>query len=188
MERVLQTIQRMVAFYLTQNETKRYVHVLDKIVDSYNSRYHRMIDMPPNEAEKNSNRLKVNFALSKYYAKSIHRRKKPKYKIGTYVRAVKKGVFKRSFDEQYDVDFYLIHDIKRNLPFPMYVLRDPDGVLQDDLYYEEEIQPFTSDVWKIERVIKRRKRGRKSEALVKWLGFKNPEWIEDKNLSENISQ
>ena len=32
-ERVLQTIQRMIAFYMTENESRRYIHVLDKIVD-----------------------------------------------------------------------------------------------------------------------------------------------------------
>ena len=191
-ERVLQTIQKMVAFYLTENETRRYIHVLQSIVDSYNKRYHRMIKMSPNDAEREVNHLKVRFALSEYYAKAIHRSKKPKYKIGQYVRVAKRGVFKRSFDEQFDVDFYIIHDIKKNLPFPMYVLRDTNGVVQSDLYYEEEITPFTpeGDVWKVEKVLRRRKRGRKKESYVKWLGFpeQHNSWIDDKDLSEHFRE
>ena len=144
--------------------------------------------MSPNEAEQDKNLDKVRLALSEYYAKAIHHAKKPKYAIGTYVRAKKHGIFKRSYDEQFDTDFFIIHDIKRNLPFPMYVLKDPNGVILDDLYYSEEIQPYTSETWKVEKVVRRRKRGRRNESLVKWLGFPSEQnsWVEDKDLEEKF--
>ena len=189
-ERVLQTIQRMVAFHMTENETRSYINILDKIVDSYNARYHRMIKMSPNEAEKEKNRLRVRLALEEYYSKAIHRKKKPKYKIGQYVRVAKKYLFKRSYDEQFDVDFYVIHDVKTHLPFPMYILRSPDGVIQSDFYYEEEITPYSSDIWKVDKVIRRRKRGRRNESLVKWLGFSNAHnsWVDDRELGDDFRQ
>ena len=181
-------MQRMVAMYTTENEQLRYIHELDKIVDSYNSRYHRIIRMSPNQAEQDKNLDRVRLALSEYYAKAIHHAKKPKYTIGTYVRAKKHGIFKRSYDEQFDSNFYIIHDIKKNLPFPMYALKDPNGTILDDLYYESEIQPYTSEIWKIEKVVRRRKRGRKNESLVKWLGFPDEQnsWIDDRDLSEKF--
>ena len=106
------------------------------------------------------------------------------------MRAVKKGVFKRSYDEQFDVDFYIIHDIKKNLPFPMYILKSPEGNVLSDLYYEEEITPYTNEEWKIEKVIKRRKRGRRRESLVKWLGFSdaNNSWVDDSQLGEKFQR
>ena len=189
-ERVLQTLQRMLAFYMTQNETRTYIHVLDKIVDGYNDRFHRMIKMSPNNAEKIENLINVRYALEDYYQKAIHRKRKPKYKVNDWVRAVKKGVFKRSYDEQFDVDFYIIHDIKKNLPFPMYILKSPEGNVLSDLYYEEEITPYTNEEWKIEKVIKRRKRGRRRESLVKWLGFSdaNNSWVDDSQLGEKFQR
>ena len=165
--------------------------MLDDIVKSYNFRFHRMINTSPELAEKEQNHFKVRLAQERYYHKIIEKSKTPKYKVGQYVRVAKSGnVFKRSYDEQFDTDFYIIEDIKKNLPRPMYVLKSPLGITQTDLYYEEEISPFTSDVFKIDKVLRRRTRNGRPQSLVKWLGFPAEEasWIDDRNLTDNFQR
>ena len=176
---------------MTENETRKYINVLDDIVKSYNLRWHRMINMSPEQAEKEQNHFNVRLSQERYYHKIIEKSKKPKYKVGEYVRVAKSGnVFKRSYDEQFDTDFFIIEDIKRNLPRPMYILKSPLGVVQTDLYYEEELQPYRSDVWKIEEVLRRRRRNGRAQSLVKWLGFPLEEasWIDDTNLTEKFQR
>ena len=40
-ERVQQTLQRILAFWLTENETTRYIDHFQDVINVYNSRYHR---------------------------------------------------------------------------------------------------------------------------------------------------
>ena len=41
---------------------------------------------------------------------------------------------------------------------------------------------FPGNVYKIEKVLKKRKRRGISESLVKWVGWKEPSWEKDKNI------
>ena len=57
------------------------------------------------------------------------------------VRVVIKGnPFLRSYEERYDIDYYIIDKVYDNLERPMYGLRTPEGVVQTDKYYEQELQ------------------------------------------------
>ena len=40
---------------MTENETEKWIDVLDDIVFAYNNRYHRIIKMSPNNAEEEKN-------------------------------------------------------------------------------------------------------------------------------------
>ena len=94
--------------------------------------------MSPNQADKPKNAYKVRLALEDYYAEQRSKsKKKPRFKIGSYVRVAKSNTypFKRSYDEQYDTEVYTISGIKSNLFRPLYELRNGDGVLMDDRYY-----------------------------------------------------
>lgn len=187
-ERVQRTIQGIIGKALTGSETRRYIDILPKVVATYNRRIHRMIGMPPYRAERAVNHVAVRLAMTKHHEKALRLAKKPKYKIGQYVRValkIEKDKFKKSYDETFGVEIYIVHEVLTHLPRPMYRLRRGDDVVLDDKYYEEELQLVSNDIFKVEKVLERRTRRGKREALVKWLGWSgSPDWIPASDLSD----
>jgi hypothetical protein len=71
---------------------------------------------------------------------------------------------------------------------PVYLIKDDHGEILEGTFYAEELQKVikTDDVYKIETILKKRKKGRRVQYLVKWLGY--PEsfnrWIFKKDLQK----
>ena len=184
-ERVQKTLQQNLSKHMTQNETRTYINFLDDIVRSYNRRFHSMIRMSPNQAERERNHLKVRLAMEEYYHKAELRQKKPTLKVGEYVRVrVQETAFQRSYDETFSVKLYVIHKVLTNMPRPMYMLKDGNDVVMDDKYYEEELQPV-SGVFKIKHVLPggRTFRGRR-QRQVEWMGWPKLTWVNEADLEE----
>ena len=188
-ERFNRTFQNMLYKYLSEFETRRYLDVLEDIVASYNTRYHRMIGMSPNEAEDDKNQMNVALAMESYRSKlklSVNRA--PKLKIGQLVRiALQKTVFHRGYNEQTNYEVFIIKSVKLKLGKPLYYLETYDK--REELvggFYEHELTPVNSDIFRIEKVLKTRKRGSVVEHFVKWKGYDSGHnsWI----TSDDITQ
>lgn len=185
-ERFNRTLQMLIYKYMTENETNRYIDVLQRLVKTYNNRKHRMIGMTPNEAELNQNNehLQLNLVQKKQLEKI--KKKKPKYQIGSYVRIAKqKGKFSRSYDEQTMQEIFKIKSINTSKPIPLYNISNFDG--SEDIvggFYEFELIPVVTNTYRIEKVIKKRKVGGKIQLFVKWKGFGNEHnsWIDGSNV------
>lgn len=185
-ERFNRTLQMLIYKYMTENETNRYIDVLQKLVESYNKRKHRMIGMTPLEAEQNQNNehLRLNLVQQKQIEKI--KRKKPKYTIGSYVRIAKqKGKFSRSYNEQMMQEIFKIKSINVSKPIPLYNLTNFDG--SEDIiggFYEFELVPVITNVYRIEKVLKKRKIRGKLQLFVKWKGFgdEHNSWIDGENV------
>lgn len=188
-ERFNRTLQRLVYNYMTENETLRYIDKLPELMQTYNSRTHRSIGMSPLEAELPENHLKVRKKLDEHYLKT--KTKKPKYIVGQLVRiALQKGVFSRGYKEQSNEEIFRISRIKTTLPIPLYFLEEFDK--SNELlggFYAHEITPVNSDIFRVEKVIKRRTRKGKRELFVKWKGF--PErynsWVSEENVTTTFN-
>ena len=176
-ERVQATLQNYVSRYQTEHATDRYVHVMDKIVKLYNSKFHRIIKMSPDQAERGHNHDRVRLHLSEYYQKGRESRKKPKYKVGQWVRVINvRGTFARSYNQTFGQYMYQIHRVDTNLPRPLYSLTSSSGEKMADRYYEEELQLIggqDGNVFKVNAIIGRRRNPQTGvrEVLVNWVGF-----------------
>jgi Integrase core domain/Chromo (CHRromatin Organisation MOdifier) domain len=185
-ERFNRTLQMIIYKYMTENETNRYVDVLQDLVRSYNHRRHRMINMTPYEAEKNENNehLQLNLIQQKQIVEQ--KKQKPNLKIGEYVRIAKqKGKFSRSYDEQAMQEIYKIKTIDLRKNIPLYHLTDYDG--KEELvggFYEFELTPVKTETFRIEKVLKKRKFKGKEQLFVKWKGFgdNHNSWIDASNV------
>lgn len=185
-ERFNRTLQMLIYKYMTENETNRYIDALDKLVETYNNRKHRMIGMTPSDAEmnKNNEHLQLNLIQAKQHENI--KRKIPKFKIGSYVRIAKqKGKFARSYDEQMMQEIFKIKSVNTSKPIPLYTLTNFDG--SEDIiggFYEFELVPVITNTYRIEKVLKRRKVGGKTQLFVKWKGFGNEHnsWIDGENV------
>lgn len=173
-ERLNRTLQNKLFRYMTENETQKWKGKLSDIVYGYNNRYHRMIKMTPNEADKDINRNRVIANLSRYYDKAMRKRKKPEFKVGDVVSIQKLGnVFAKGYYQMFTDHLYKVREIHTKLPIPMYSLIDYDGKEEiEGRFYANELQLANFEVYKVERVLKERvNRNGKKEVLVKWKGW-----------------
>lgn len=188
-ERFNRTLQNIMYKYMTEHETNRYIDVLQELIKSYNNRKHRMIDMSPFQAENNiDNRLKISLLQAK--RNSFIKQQQPKYKIGTYVRIAKqKGKFSRGYEEQTTQEIFKIYKIDTSKKIPLYHIETYNGDEQiKGGFYSHELTPVSTDIFRVEKILKRRTRKGVRELFVKWKGFdpKYNSWINENDIQQNF--
>lgn len=200
-ERFNRTLQSLVYKFMTENETNRYLDYIDKqgikrpvlqsLVISYNTRIHRMIGTSPFNAEHDENsHMEIRKKMSTYYQKI--KPKKPKFNIGDTVRVMKlKGKFDRGYNERAAKEIFKIHGIKTNLKIPMYILSNYRGneIIKGN-FYQHELVKVSGDIFRIEKVLKRRTYRGKKQIYVKWKGFDDSfnEWINANQISQVFNE
>ena len=163
--------------YFSANNTRQYIDVLDEMVKNYNETVHSSINMTPIEASKEMNENKVWLNLYSIPKEG----KDPKYSVGYKVRITKKKTtFEKGYTPRWTEEvFTIIDEVLRTDP-PTYKIRDYNDESIQGSFYEPELQKTSQDIYRIEKVI--RKRGNK--ALVKWLGYPDSfnSWIDSKDV------
>ena len=161
-ERFNRTIKTRIWHYLTYKNTKRYIDVLQQLVNSYNKSFHRSIGMPPIAVnKKNENEFWV-----KLFGDGGSSVSKPKLKEGDNVRVTMKNC---DFDKGYIPNWSLNHLFlrnSRNESRPVYKLRRKNAEQVDALFYPEEIQKIYKNTFLVEKVIQKKN----GKALVKGKG------------------
>lgn len=192
-ERVNRTLKTMIFTYLSDREKLRYIDVLHLIKRSYNNKPHRSLKgLTPNEADKIRNELLVRGIHMMRYAKIEEKRKLDlPLELGNTVRikTSASGVSssRRIYAEQFHGEYFRITRINRSMPIAMYYVQSLDsGEHIEDGFYAQELQRVRGDIFKVERVLKRRVRRGVPEILVKWQFFssKHNEWIPEANIVE----
>ena len=178
-ERFNRTLKRLIYSFMTENETNRYIDALPHLLLSYNLRKHRSIKMTPAEAENPENHSIIDYHIQQQYNKFL--KKKPKLSVGQLVRIAKqKTPFSRGFLPTTNFEVFRIHSIKVNLPIPLYILEEYDksNIIKGG-FYSFELTPVNSDIFRIEKVLKKKKVKGKEKLYVKWKGFESKynSWI-----------
>lgn len=158
------------------NGSYKWIHILEKIVKKYNNTKHRTIGMKPTQV----NKLNEKQLLQTVFRKPIKTKfTKPLYKIGTKVRISKyKNIFEKSYTPNWSTEIFIIIKINPTNP-ATYMLKDLNENVIQGCFYEKEIHEAKHpDVYLVERVLKTK--GKKS--LIKWLGFKDPTWINTSDI------
>lgn len=186
-ERFNRTLKVLMYKYMTANETDRFIDVLQPLVNTYNLRTHRMIGMSPTEAENEANAHLIRRRQEERYAERV--RQPPRFKKGQTVRVSKqKGQFDRGYDQQFLEEIYRIKRVFTRLPIPTYELEtlDRDETVEGNFYANEltEADPPEDEIYKIEKILKRKKDKRSGKILVyvKWKGYRNPSWIPEEDV------
>lgn len=189
-ERVQRTLQSLIYKYIEYKGKLKFVDVLPSLVQTYNTKVHRIIKMTPKEAELNKNRKRVRENLRLYYNKAgMNAKKKPKFKIGDVVRILaNRGKFGRSYDNSFTQEVFKIYKINTNLAHSMYFVTDwyeEEKIVGS--FYEQELQKIRGDVFKAD-VLKRRIRKGVKEVFVHWIGYpeERNEWIVDSTLYDTF--
>ena len=190
-ERVNKSYQILLYKFLTDRETLRYVDQLDGFTRTYNDRAHRTLqNMTPNQADLPENEVQVRGIHVARYAKV--RRKKPTFKIGDMVRIKTEtdrvSSSRRAYAEQFQGEYYRVMRVNRKLPIPMYYIMslDTNEHIKGGFYSNHLVKIDVGDgVYKIDKILERRGRGRNQRALVRWkyFGPTHDSWI---NLTQDL--
>ena len=160
---------------------------IDQAMKIYLNRKHSTIGMSPAQAEKEDNGAEIRQNLFKFFQKGRKIKNIPKYKINDTVRIWKeRHIFQRGYSEKFSREFFKIIKVLQNLPVPRYVLADSAGDVITGKFFEDELIRFEpSDLFEIE-VLRKRKRGKKTEYLVHYIGYPSSmdQWIPEKNLDK----
>jgi hypothetical protein len=183
-ERLNKTLKSKLWTYFTWKNTLRYVDILPELINSYNNTYHRSIKTKPSLVNK-SNEKEIWYTL---YGKEPTR-KGYKFRIGDQVRISKsKRLFDKGYLQSWNEEIFTIAKrIPRNPP--VYKLKEYDGDEVEGTFYENELQRVVreeNDLFRVEKVLKTRKRGKTTEHFLKWLGYpdKYNSWIPSGDLNK----
>ncbi len=184
-ERFNRTLKTKMWKYFTHRNTYQYIDVLQDMVRSYNNTYHRTIGRSPTSVKKEDEPI---IKLKMYGPERGP--SKPKLKVGDKVRISKT---RRTFDKGYlpnwTLEIFTVSEVFPTNP-PTYSLKDYDDEKIEGTFYDTEVQKVIKmdDIYKIEKILKTRRRGRVKEYLVKWKGYPNKfnSWVNEKDMSESI--
>lgn len=173
-ERANKTIKIKLYKYFSYHGTTNWISVLQAIIDEYNNTKHRTIGISPNQVDKENEK----FILDHVYRFKPHY-KKPKFKVGDSVRISRyKKIFDKSYRPQWTTEVFKVSEVRHTSP-RTYNIRDLDGNEIEGSFYEQEISICKEpDVYLVEKILKEKN----GKAFVKFIGFKDPEWIDKSNI------
>ena len=166
-ERFNGTLKNRMWRYFTAAATHKWVNVLQQLVKGYNHARHRIIEMAPAEVTKEKE-IPMWLKQEGVEVKDVV----AKVKVGDYVRLSKvKGVFGRGFLPQWTEEVFIVTNVRTKDPIQIKV-KDLEGNDIEGSYYKEEVQVVSKpNMYRIEHIVRTRKRGGKKEYLIKWLGY-----------------
>ena len=166
----------------TAENTRNWINMLDKLVNDYNNKKHSTIKMTPTEASLKENEETVYDNINK----PLKIKNVQKFKVGDTVRISRiKGLFEKGYLPNWSEEIYKVVEVKNTKPYT-YILEDSSGELIVGSFYNEELQKTKQEVFRIEKVIRKKKIDGVDYALVKWLGYnqKDNEWIPLKDIEK----
>lgn len=191
-ESVIRTLKNKLYRYMTEKQTLRYIDVLGDMVDSYNGTYHRSIKRAPNTVTKDNEWEIFRLPYLTKQKKQARPIKPPtyKFKIGDLVRlSYLEKVFDRGYDQKWTGELFRIEKRYVRRGIPVYNVQDYDGESITGTFYEPELQRVDvppDHVYKIEKIVKERKRKGEKEYLVRWLNWpkKYDLWIKASDIQD----
>jgi hypothetical protein len=171
-ERAIKSFRMRLHRLITYRQSERFIDVLQEIVTAYNRAVHSSIGIAPNDVTQKNERA-VWWTLY-WPRKPIKKMKAYLFKVGDMVRiSYARHAFTRAHDLQFTGEVFKIISRTRRDFLPVYKLEDLAGDCISGTFYTEELTASPhGDEWKIEKIIRSRKRkGEAPEVLVKWIHF-----------------
>lgn len=185
-ERVIKTIKSKLYRYFTFKRDYTYIDRLQDFVNSYNTTYHRSIGMAPNQVTKDNETI-VWWRL--YWPNTLLKKQPFRFNVGDHVRITYlKTIFTREYDDKWTGEVFTISERKHRGALPIYRLKDYNRDEIQGTFYQSELQKIDvndNDLWKVEKILKSKGKGRNKQYFVKWLYWpkKFNSWINASDLT-----
>jgi hypothetical protein len=175
-ERFNRTLKGKMFKYFTKVGNHRYINILQDLVDSYNNSIHRSIKMRPSEV----NTYNEHVAFKNLYGE-VEPPLKPKIKIDDKVRLrYELGPFDKSFYPNWTDEVFDVKGINTGSHKPYYILENYNKK-RVGRYYPEEVQKIRENLYRVEKILKKKKVNGKTLYFVKWLNYPSEynSWVEN---------
>ena len=183
-ERFIRTLKERIWRYFTYKKNKKFINDLPLFMESYNNSVHSTTHLAPSKVTKNDEL----YLLQQMYD-TPRREIKQKFFVGQTVRiSMTKRPFKKGYESKWTEEIFNVSAIKHTNPIT-YKLHDLQGDPIKGLFYTEELQRVRihpDHTYRVESIIKTRRRNKKTEYYVKWFGFpeKFNSWIQKEDIKE----
>ncbi len=136
-ERWNRTMKERMFKYFSANSTRRYIDVLDALVEQYNNKYHSSIKMSPTVASLKQNEYS---SWRNLYPATDRQPTTPTFAVGDRVRITKKKtIFEKGYTPRWTEEVFTISKIQYTDP-PTYKIKDSNGEEIQGSFYERELQ------------------------------------------------
>ena len=153
----------------TAENTRKWIDMLDQLLHGYNNRIHSTTGMTPVKASLKDNEMKVLHNIIN--KKRLMPQSKPKFIVGNKVRISRmKGIFEKGYLPNWSEEVYTIENVQDTNPIT-YIIKDSLGEIIQGSFYSEELQKTDQEIYRIEKVIRKKKIDGVEHALVKWSGY-----------------
>lgn len=177
-ERFNRTLKTRMWRAFTKQGNHKWLDLLPKLLYAYNHSYHRTLGRAPADVTREN---EADVWLDQYGGKKS-KPKKQKFSLGDRVRISRhKATFEKGYEPNWSEEEYIIHSVNLKYSPITYKIRTLDGSeLIEGSFYEQELQLVkeTDGYYRIDEVIRTHGRGANKKALVRWRGYKQPEWID----------
>lgn len=178
-ERFNRTLKKKIYQQFSLRGNYKWVDILPRLVDEYNTTRHRTIKMAPNDVDSDNEQHLLDTVYN--YKRIIPPKNINKFKVGDHVRLSKyKHVFDKGYLPSWTTEIFTIRKIQFTDPIT-YLLSDWEGnEIKGGVYGEEMQITKQPNIYLVEKIL-RKKNGK---VYVKWLGFENRfnSWIDENDV------
>ena len=174
-ERFIRTLRGKIEsnFILTQSTV--WYDVLPQLIHEYNTTYHRSIKMTPEDACKPENFLRV-YRLQVSKGKGF----KSMFNVGDRVRiSLQKKLFEKGATPNWSEEIFEVSEVISYTSPVTYKIKDLTGEVLEGAFYTQQLQKTNQEIYRVDKVIRRRQRNGVEEVYVRWSGYpdKFNQWI-----------
>lgn len=177
-ERFNRTLKDRLYRHMTKTRGQRYIGVLADIVNGYNNTHHSSIGLTPNDVNQNNSE---DVWIRLYETDIPNPGPSVRFKPEDYVRITKaRGAFERGYTPNWSTEIFQILERVQNTNPIVYRIVDLSGEKIEGTFYAHELQKVQKpELFRIEKIIRVRGKGRNKQMYVKWLGYPESQnsWI-----------
>ena len=135
-ERLNRTLKTRMWKYFTQNRTRKWINILQKLMKAINHSYHSTIKLRPIDVTR-ANERAVAAEIYQHKGSRTH----PRFSIGDPVRISReKGVFKKGYHQSFTDEIFKVKERFEKAP-TIYILEDEKNEQIIGAFYEGELIP-----------------------------------------------
>lgn len=187
-ERFNRTLKARMFKYFTAKGTRKWYDVIDDLVSAYNSSKHKTIKMTPIEASTSDPQILFE---NIYKVKNVDdlylKNKKLQLDPETTVRKkYKLGPFDKSYFPNWTDETFKIKTKSDQPVKPVYKIADEKENLIKTRFYPEDIQKIKDNLYRVEKIIKRRKYNGIKQVFIKWLNYPDTynSWVNESDVQK----
>lgn len=161
--RFIKTLKQRIYRYFTQNNTWRWVDIIEQFADNINNTYCSAIDRKPSSVTYETRLPEDKRVFAKH----------SKFKKGDcVVLSNLRRVFDKAYLGTFGKELFVVSRVNLEKPVT-YRIVDQQGEKIEGIFYDQELRAAKNvdNVYKVEKILAERKRCRKKEYLVKWLDY-----------------